>query len=423
MRNYSAELVSLAAQMNWYGGTHLPVLLVGEPGTAKTTFIKGLARELTGILQRKKLLKEGESYYVADYVLPQTDPAAIEGLAAFSEDKEHVIRKPLMKLYELSKSKYGMIFGDELTSAQPETGAAFMTLVQDLVAGDLQLHSKVAPIFACNPPDQAAAGRELSPPEANRFMWLEWGIPHGDYLDYLRGGKGVLQHVRELPETWEAEHGDRARALVAAFLEVRSDLSNEMKTGEEHLETDATPPDFSTAWASQRSWYNLARVLAACLAIGEDLVSPMVRIAIKGCVGERAGNQFFTWLQDADLPNPKDLIKLSDEEIVETIMAIPRDDHKKACLEQFAVYSKSQYGIHGDIEVLRKATHTAFEIADQKKDIGYSSVVIVTTMPPGVQERGHQQQWLDTLSKWRNPSGDEKNVWLFKLRDELGVSL
>ena len=346
-RNYKMELLSIAIQMGWHGGRALPALLVGVPGTAKTSTVESLGARFTEALRNMALLSEKEAFEVMTIVMPQTAPSTIEGTSVPTNDRTEVNRLPLAHMRKLHHSKFGMIFADELSSAQDETGAAFMALTQDGRAGDLRLSNRIARVAAMNPPDCAAAGRSLSLPECNRFLWIpDWTVPVEDYCDYLSGGEGLLNHVRILPKDWEEKNLVKSRTLLSLFIKTHPNLKNELErmagaedsttqVSEEAGVAESSIPD-NGPWGSERSWENYARLLAALFSLDENKEGDLARLAAEGCVGKKCAEAWFDWIRTADFPNPEEM--LADPEKAQEWLNAPnqRSDKRKLQLEQVA---------------------------------------------------------------------------------------
>lgn len=409
--NVNAALVSIIVQMGWYGGRAQPVLLVGVPGVAKTRFVEGICGELTKILRDQELINEDEKLEMASYVLPQTSPDALEGISVPSTDRTVLNRLPLADLARVANAKFGLVLGDELSSANPETGAAFMTFASDGRAGDLKIHDRVARVFAMNPASCAAAGRELSPPEANRFCWINWSLPLADYTDYLRGGKGLLSHVTAIPSDWEERFAPRTKLLVALFLEHRRDLLNELDNGSsaEMQTSKAKGVNAHNAWASQRSWENGARVMAACMSTGATQRSELCLAAMTGCVGQTAGQEFFKWLTEANMPDPEDLLANPDKALS---MLPTRPDHVRATLEQLALCASDKSVAEAKKQDVLERWATAGKICHEvfktNKDSAYSACnMLARSLPRQMTDKENAQhmEWAKALYTFRQELG------------------
>lgn len=308
-RNVTAELASIAMQLGWYGGSALPVALVGVPGTAKTQFSKGLARKLGEYLKEKGI---SEKYGYFNLVAPQAAPEDVGGIPFMdtgAETVHYVERKPLKGVYELHTTEYGLFFVDELTSSNPAVGATLMTAVQDGKFGDTTLTAKVGRMAAMNPAECAAAGRDLSAPEVNRWMVLEWDLPDADFLDFITGGEGLLSHVLFLDEDWEQRNLAQSRALFSTYLKKNPKWINGMRSGATTAKAASDP------WPSQRQWWNAIRMGAALLSLGIEPSSDHWYLMLMGLVGEGPAEQFVGFLRDLDLPNPEDVIAEAMKEV------------------------------------------------------------------------------------------------------------
>lgn len=399
-RNYNAELVSIAAQMAWHGGRAQPVILVGVPGVGKTEFIDGLAAALESSLRAQELLEPEDRFQYATYTIPQLGPDSLEGMGVPDKDMTVLNYLPRRALREVNEAKFGLVFGDELSSGSPETGASFMAFSQDGRAGDLKVHNRIARIFAMNPARCAAAGRELSPPEANRFLFIQnWHIPKEDFIDWLRGGPGMVAHVRTLPKNWEAEYGSKTRNLLASFIDIHPHLMNELddvnypNQGNTGSSGTIGIKDASGPWASQRSLTNGFRIMAACMSLGEDINGRLCQLALEGCVGTQVASAFFSWVSDIDLPDPEVLLAAGPETAAKLLPG--RSDRRKLALEQLAGAAIKKNGFSGiapddkdaNLAMAQKRWEDGWNIIGpvlrERRDDAYSAGRIMNTnMPP-----------------------------------------
>jgi len=347
MSESSMKLLSLATQMGWYkkpswsfGGGRLPVLLEGVPGCGKTQAIKrvlgpALQKRLDQVSKDPELAKYLAHEYLGKFavgtlVVPQTSPETIEGIPVPDFTAKELSRYPLDTIKAAAESVYGILFFDEVTSGQEATGASIMTTVQDGIAGSTTLPDTVAIHLACNPPDQAAAGRDLSLPEINRVMKLSWEMPPAAFLDFLNGGKGLAAEVAMLPPDWEDKHLIKASTLISNFLRVHPRLQNTVQSG---VHKGDGP------WASERSWTNAIRMLAACFSLGELASSSLFYNAAKGMVGGTA-DSLSEWLKEMDIPDPELLLAEAMRKGGDPMHLIPetvnRPDKRKVMLESVA---------------------------------------------------------------------------------------
>lgn len=362
-RNYKMELLTISLQVGWYGGTPLVPLLMGPPGTAKTQVTKQLAAAFREELAKR--FDEKVTFPFACLCLPQTMPEELSGVSVPTPDRTEVNRVPLgllksVNVPEEEGAPHAMLAFDEVTSANVATRAAAMTGFSDRRFGDITLSPRISIVGMCNPIEQAVNGVPFSPPEANRFVWIkDWYIPSDDTLDYLRGGKGLMAHIKYLPEDWEERFGAHTKGLIASFLGNQGNphYFNQLRGLEEDgriARAEGDNPDMDKpftieqacddAWASERSWETLSRLLAAILSIGESLSGELAYQAIIGCIGKGVGNVFSGWLAQMDIPDPEELLSNPDPKRLDGM----RPDKLKACLESVAIAAQKKHDNRAD---------------------------------------------------------------------------
>ncbi|SEH01594.1 MoxR-like ATPase [Nonomuraea solani] len=258
----------------------VPVLLWGSPGTGKTSAVVALAESLNWPLE-----------VVIGSI---REPSDFAGLPVISEGTVRLA--PPAWAQRLVTAGHSLLFLDELTTAPPAVQAAMLRVVLERVVGDVRLPDKVHVVAAANPPEEAADGWELAPPLANRLVHLDWPVDGRQIARGLATGfPAPPLSAFERPPTYEQTAA--ARATVAAFLEVRPELV---------LQT----PKGGQGWPSPRSWESVARLTAACTAVGGS--PDVLAVLVTGAVGEGAALEFLSWVEHLDLPDPVAVLRDPD---------------------------------------------------------------------------------------------------------------
>lgn len=257
----------------------VPVVLWGSPGTGKTSVVRALG--------------EGLGWPVEVVIGSIREPADFAGLPVVVDGG--VRFAPPAWATRLASSGTGLLFLDELTTAPPAVQAAMLRVVLERVVGDLSLPDGVRVVAAANPPEEAADGWELAPPLANRLVHLDWPVEAKSVAQGLALGFPVPDVLAAQPAT--VAHRVAARAAVAAFLRVRPALV---------LQLPKVAALASRGWPSPRSWEAVAVLLAACEA---SMATEEARAALViGAVGEGPALEFLSWLANADLPDPEEVL-------------------------------------------------------------------------------------------------------------------
>jgi AAA domain (dynein-related subfamily) len=277
------EALGLAVSAN------LPVLLWGEPGIGKSAVLQQLAAGLRVPLETVIASIHEPSDFAG---LPVVGPnPAVDGVPMAPPD--WAVR--------LAGAGEGIVFFDELSSAPPAVQAALLRVVLERHVGSLSLPPAIRVVAAANPPSSAADGWTLSAPLANRFVHLHWAH---DPRVVARGLAGAWPAV-PVPAVRPARIGGavaRARGLVSAFLTARPGLAH-------HLPADADGR--GGAWPSPRTWEMALRLLALGLAAGAG--RDALALALTGAVGDGAGLELLTYLDEFDLPDPNRVLAAPEE--------------------------------------------------------------------------------------------------------------
>jgi hypothetical protein len=272
--NPQLEALSLAVTANQ------PVLLWGEPGIGKSAGIEQLAAGLGCPLET--------------VIASVHEPSDFAGLPIVGDDPATtgVPMAPPDWAVRLRRTRHGLLFFDELSSAPPAVQAALLRVVLERRVGSLVLPEPVRIVAAANPPSSAADGWHLSPPLANRFVHLHW--TH-DPRTVARGMTGTWPQFT-VPVVDRAKVPGavaRARGAVSGFLTARPGLVH-------HLPGDAESR--GRAWPSPRTWEMALKLLATGYATGAG--HEAVAAALTGAVGDGAGMEFLSYLENLDLPDP-----------------------------------------------------------------------------------------------------------------------
>lgn len=273
----------------------LPTMFWGPPGIGKSKRVKTAARRL------------GLDCYV---LFPSTlQPEDVAGVLV--PDGKGGANKISMldAVRKLDKAGRGVLFIDELTGARPATQGALLGAVLDRQFGDIKLPNTVRIISAGNPPEEAAGGWDLEPPMANRFAHYVIGVPSAkEWVNYLLAqgaprDTSIMDYEEVLKNNWEAAWA-RSQGFFAGFQE---------KTNGRFLHVMPKEGDRNRgrAWASPRSWEDAARSAATCMALSsvlQDSEDLMIDF-ITACIGPGCSGEFMTWLKEANLPNPEDVLK------------------------------------------------------------------------------------------------------------------
>ncbi|MEW1891307.1 MULTISPECIES: AAA family ATPase [unclassified Streptomyces] len=257
-----------------------PVLLWGEPGIGKSAGLEQLAAGLGLDLET--------------VIASVHEPSDFAGLPVVGDDPATtgVPMAPPDWAVRLARKGQGLLFFDELSSAPPAVQAALLRVVLERRVGSLKLPDAVRIVAAANPPSSAADGWHLSPPLANRFVHLHW--TH-DPRTVARGMAGTWPEatVPVVDPARTAGAVARARGAVSGFLTARPGLVH-------HLPADAEGR--GRAWPSPRTWDMALRLLAAGYATGTG--RDAVAAALTGAVGDGAGIELLSYLENLDLPDP-----------------------------------------------------------------------------------------------------------------------
>lgn len=262
----------------------------------------------------------------------------------------------------------GVLFVDEVTGARPATQGAMLGAVQKRQFGDVKVPNRVRIVAAANPPEQAAGGWDLEPPMANRFAHFDIGKPSSEgWVNYLLSQSlprdtSILDFEDTLKKNWPAAWA-KSQGFFAGF-------HDKTKGRFLHKMPAEGSKDRGRAWPSPRTWTFAARAAATCLALRPVLpdADDLMLDFINACVGAGASGEFTTWLREANLPNPEDVLEKGWSP---DRLRIDRN---------YAVYTAMTAFVLGTKEETKRLKYAAqaFDVFDVASDAGLKDLIAPT---------------------------------------------
>ena len=280
--NNAQEYADLLAAAGICFSTRIPVLLWGDPGNGKTAVIES-ARD--------------QGWTVETLICSHYEPSDFAGLPVVRRDGSVQFAPPSWATRLAACDGPSIAFLDEFSCSPPSVQAAALRPLTHYQVGALQLPPTVSWGAAANPADVAAAGWELAPPTASRFVHLEWGsMPIDVFSECMVTGSWPAIPLHDVPASYPA-HLSATRALVSAYLRVRqSQLSS--------IPSDAASR--GKAFPTPRTWDYAARLLGFADAVGAN--ADVRRLLTYGAIGSSTGHEFLAWAGARDLPDAEELL-------------------------------------------------------------------------------------------------------------------
>lgn len=336
----------------------VPVLLWGDPGVGKTSVVRALGA--------------GAGVPVEVVSGSQSEPVDIAGWPRPDGD---VVRL-LVPEWVANLSAGGYLFLEELTTCPPAVQAAMLSVTFDRVVGRVKLGDDVRIVAAANPPDRSAGGLDLTPPMANRFLYLDFEPSTDEWLAGMRSGFAGVPASRAVAA--DALRVADEVGVVCAFIETRPTLL------QRYPDTDTAA---GRAWPSRRTWDYVARVLPWLR--GDDTAA--VTAAVVGLIGEAAGFEFISWRAALDLPSVADV--LADPTVMDWSGARP--DRVWAVLSGVVSWAATK----GSKEAWNRAWGPLVAAATGgAPDVaGAAARSLGAAMPPGAKPPAAARQFRDVL--------------------------
>lgn len=238
-----------------------PVLLMGDPGTAKTATIEALAAE--------------RGAYLEVVIASAQDPTTILGIPMPTEDRKYT--EPTMPGWARRINEHAangeptILFLDELTTVPPSVAGPLLGIVQSKRADGWTLPAECRIVAAANPPDLAVGGWAIEPAMANRWVHINWPAPTAAWIAWAKAQPSpALQSIAEYIEHVPSE-------LLAVPTDIRKR---------------------SGPWPSPRSWTNAAALI--------DQTGNPAMAALT--VGPAAAGTYAAWAAQRDVPSVADML-------------------------------------------------------------------------------------------------------------------
>lgn len=307
----------------------VPILISGKPGVGKTEVMAQVADRIReyhseAATARLEALQERLANLMDNDVVDAAEVRRVERALVSEFFELSVISGPQLNPEDIGgipipnmetrrcdsfmlnlvppTAEYGLLVIDEFGSLNSGAQAPLLNLIQNGIMGTQRLSPGIMRAAIMNPLDCASNPVPLDTPVANRFVHLPWDEnDSSSWLDYMRGGKGLVARVPKLVAGWSVRI-PIWRTKIAQFIESNRDALHDMPKGEES----------SGAWASNRMWTNLATLLAAMEGAGLTERTTAFEQAIIGSVGKAHGVAFSQYIRELDLPNPIELLTEMD---------------------------------------------------------------------------------------------------------------
>lgn len=270
----------------------LPLILIGQPGTAKSALIVEKATEV--------------GLHVEVVIASLRDPTDFLGMPVVTKagGVEYI---PPSWAKRAAAAGRAVVVLDEINTAPPAVQAALLRVVLDRCVGDFQLPDGVRFIAARNAVEDAAGGYDLPTALSNRFGHIDWQAPDvklwaahvlgsGNGNDITANTTAEAEESRVM-KSWPVEFA-KAAGVITSFLQRKPSLL--------HQQPAAGSPACSGAWPSRRTWDMAIRALASARVHGLD--EDEGDRFVGSFVGPAANRELRTWMSSMDLPDPAELL-------------------------------------------------------------------------------------------------------------------
>ena len=270
----TVQAVALAVAANQ------PLILWGEPGTGKTSFLNAMAASMDRPID--------------SLIAAICDPTDFQGLP-FPHDGQTAYLPPSWAVRKADEGN-GIMFFDELSLAPPAVQNAMLRVLLEKRVGELFMGDGTAMVAAANPVDTTSNAWELSSALANRMLHIDWELPPAVVTAGLTFGFPDV----EAPTVNHAaveRNIVNAQAVIAAFLTAQPHMTHRRPESVAHA---------GLAWPSPRSWHVAATMIGWAEAANASV--DVRRILVVAAVGQAAAAEFLEYADKLDLPDPEDVL-------------------------------------------------------------------------------------------------------------------
>lgn len=290
-RNLTSYMKDLEADLTNSLALGHPIFMHGPPGVGKSAIVENFAAQFGAHLET---VIGGQMTPTDIAGLPYSlgiDPETGEsgGTATDSPEWGKRLIKECKDNPDGTPGKPGVLFFDELTNTDRQTQAAMLRLINERVFpnGD-KLPQSVAIFAAGNVGDDAVVTEGLGGAMKNRFSIRGCHPPVADFVEGMATGWG----------NENMSDGERqSRLLVASFLTKFPDRAYDAE--------GSKSDDDTQSFATYRSWDKLAGALGR----GEFMSESHVRGTMDAYIGKETSQDFYSYINGLDLPDPADVIK------------------------------------------------------------------------------------------------------------------
>mgnify|MGYP001556694489 FL=1 len=284
--------------------TGLPAIAWGDPGEAKSAYMKALAKAM------------GRKFY---HFIPSIHlPEDLSGIPVHNKAEAFAKMVPLQFMAACQEPGW-LFFFDEVTTTGPQMRPPLLGLLEEGAVGDIKWHPTTIRCAAANPPEWAPNGSPLEGALCNRMMHVQWQFP---LQQWLTGMENNCQF--EVTDELPIVDMDVVKDATLPFWSRR--VSGYIRTNPSAVKLNRAPEEGELAYPSPRTWHKLAVTLAAAAQVHApyEVYAEMG----EGWVGKSAAAQFFQYVASCDRYNPAEIIDGTatpdyDEDRVDQLIHLP----------------------------------------------------------------------------------------------------